>query len=295
LKLSNNFLPLPIETSALNNSKSDLFTVVSDSVTGVSYAISNSRPSESGYYLIRSELNKLFGVKNAAAIEVRFEESFSAHDNELFDPQDLLLKFRAEAESVKPQAFKILSQDEVSSYQVMQFLEKCKNLGYQNNVSLKSIGYEDKNPPYFWFAIKHSQIVAMAGIHRIEIQGKFYTRGFHRSCILPQYCGPGTGGLSRRLENSVLFSHFLKPQLGWMAERGYEGLYISTNNEFNTSIPKNSGLARSHKILTNLFSEGYALRVEPNVLFRGVYQTLWRLTLTSFNSSRIECGHSRLF
>ena len=286
---SNHFIAAP----ALSATDSSI--IVYDSQSDTTFVVRKEEQNETVYFRQKSQILQELTSATPEKIEFRFEDRISKLANGAVDSQSLLQKLRAEKELINSPIFKILSQNEVYKEQIQSFLENCEKLGYPNNVSLSSIGYYDENPPFFWFAMNGSEIIAMAGIHRIEIQGKMYTRGYHRSCILPQYCGPGIGTLSRRIENSVLFSHFLKPQLNWMTARGYEGLHITTNNELNASIPPKSGLARSHKILNKLRAGGFAEQIEKNVFLRGVHQSLWRLNLVSFNKSRIECGHERLF
>lgn len=269
--------------------------LVDDEDTRTLYVVVNGPPNEDRYYqlnnLVKESLHLYYGGK----IEIRFEEKIFKDATGLYDLSALLAKFRLENSKTKNLDIEVRPQNLVSQSDLETFLSNCRDLGYANNSNFKILGLEDQDPPFFWFAFKGSEIVAMSGIQRIEIQKKIYTRGFHRSCVLPHYCGPGGGSLSRRLENSLLFSQFLKPQLDWMSIRGYEGIFITTNNERNLNLPPRGGLARSHKILKNLEADGLVKTVERNVLLRGVYQTLWKMDLVKFNNSRIVCGHERLF
>lgn len=159
----------------------------------------------------------------------------------------------------------IFKQYEPQDYnKLLEFCDKCKDLGFHNNIDLKAIKFDRMVMPYGMFFIgidtEKDIIFTLAGVHRLpEINDRAW-RCLFRGAQLPGY----NKKFGKNIFNFLYhFSHLLYLQLNFIL-RDYPDneFYITTNIEDNN----NGDSSRMDKIIM------------PHVEKTGI----WKLYLSDF-------------
>jgi len=160
------------------------------------------------------------------------------------------------------------------------FCDKCKDLGYTNNSSFKSMKLEwCKDWGEYYCAIKDDEIVAVGGCHPLpEINENGWRINF-RGCELPG--ASPYKGLNKGNWNTITWRDFIPVFIDYCPT---DNLYITTNisNE-------HSGKAlRNHKLMGLLAKQGILDKVSDTILYY-TEQTIWKLNVQEYVKRRSFC------
>jgi len=158
------------------------------------------------------------------------------------------------------------------------FCSKAKQLGYENNSSLKAMKFDwCKEHGEFFCAIKDSEIVAVAGCHPLPEVGDTAWRIMFRGCELPQtdtFRGLGKGDW-----NSITQREMIPRFIEWCPT---DQLYISTNIHHEHS---NGKAARNHKLM-GLLAKQKILDKYSEMMLYYTEQTVWKLNINEYTRRR---------
>jgi hypothetical protein len=157
---------------------------------------------------------------------------------------------------------------------VEEFCNKCKELGWINNSSLKAIKFEStlENGGGFFGILTNDQLVSIAGYHKLPEVNQDAWRIFFRSATLPMsktnkslHREPGPRG---RVFIDAFLEHIPSKEL-----------YVTTNVS-NNEFERITRYDRSLKIASKM-KESYVTFVEEIVLYNTT-QSLWKLDVDTY-------------
>lgn len=154
---------------------------------------------------------------------------------------------------------------------VMEFMDRCDSLGYNNNNSLKHLKWDWCLEYGAWFATyKNDSIISMSGIHMFEDGYRALYRGVQtesRPC-----------GLNRYHMQSYCFAEQLPLQIEFA---GVYPVYITTNVEHDASGRMNKVDKLFHKLALHKIVNF----VEQKDTYDQI-QNVWRLNIRNYNLAR---------
>lgn len=161
---------------------------------------------------------------------------------------------------------------------LQEFCDKCKELGYQNNLSFRAMKLLwCKKHGEFWCAIKNKKIVAVAGCHSLPEVSPTAWRILFRGCELP---GNDTfKGLGKGDWNSITQREFIPKFIEWCPSKD---LYITTNVDNEHS---NGKALRNHRLMGLLAKQKILDDCGEIELFQNK-QTLWKLNINEYTRRR---------
>jgi hypothetical protein len=162
---------------------------------------------------------------------------------------------------------------------VQSFFTKCREYGFENNISVQSIKYNwatSERRGRFWTLQKDMDIVAMAGCHWApEIHQQAFRIQF-RGCELPGSDVKKT--LSRGQFNSSTFRELIPIQLAYILELGNYEIFLSVNIG-----------NRNHRAMEILEKQGFLEFYAQKELFY-TQQTIWKFNALHYNKIRTKIG-----
>lgn len=159
------------------------------------------------------------------------------------------------------------------------FCAKCKDLGYENNSSLKNMKLDwCRSNGEFFCAIKENQIIAVAGCHRFQQmqQWKNPWRILFRGCELPY--SDTFKGLGKGNWNSITQREFIPIFIDYCQS---DNLFLTTNSELNN----NSKMDRNHRCMIHLSKQKILDHVVDATIYN-VQQSVWKLNILEYTRRR---------
>jgi hypothetical protein len=152
------------------------------------------------------------------------------------------------------------------------FCRRCEELGISNNRSFQALKLEEfrDRPLKYWVAVDevNGAIVGTAGCHWLPELGDDYFRILFRGCILPEYRGAGSSGLSKSHRNSFLFRYATPLQIEWARALGGRHFVITTNVEVRGGAASTDRLFHTlerQKVVRKILSEEWLFSTRQNV------------------------------
>jgi hypothetical protein len=163
------------------------------------------------------------------------------------------------------------------------FCDKCKDLGYMNNSSFKSMKLDwCREVGKFFCAIKDDEIIAVAGCHPFEELSTYFDnpwRILFRGCELP---GKDVfKGLSKRNWNSITQREFIPI---FIRECPTRNLFLTTNIDHEHS---NGKAARNHRLMQLLSKQGILDHFKDMIIYN-THQSVWTLNIDRYEQYRSE-------
>ena len=157
---------------------------------------------------------------------------------------------------------------------LQEFCDKCKELGYSNNISFETMKLAwCKEVGEYWCAIRDNKIVAVAGCHPLPEVGERAWRIMFRGCELP---GNDTfRGLGKGDWNSITQREVIPRMIDWIPS---DELYITTNTDHDHS---NGKASRNHRLMGLLAKQGILDNCGDMILY-DVKQTIWKLNIEEY-------------
>ena len=172
--------------------------------------------------------------------------------------------------------FKILTYDDISDIET--FCKECENLGYMNNVSLKTMKFDQA---IFFGAYDGTRIVSLAGVHKLPEINEHAYRCLFRGAQLPTYTPVWSMNI---FDSGIHFSQFIYMQIIYVLEFDKDAeFYISTN--INKSSAGKS--YKMHKIMMpRLAKQGYWDLIDSNIMLFNTEQSLWKINVQYYMEAR---------
>ena len=159
---------------------------------------------------------------------------------------------------------------------LMDFIEKCKQLGYKNNLSLEVMKFDEAS---VWFATYHNnKIVGISGLHKFRDGWRALFRGAQLY--------PMPGGLSKNHMNCWMFYYHLPFVIDLVQG---DPIYITTNTENDAS----GYMTRLDKLYHILAKKEIVDHIS-NEHLRGVNQNIWKLNVDVYTKVRTNANHRLL-
>ena len=172
--------------------------------------------------------------------------------------------------------FKKLEDSDHASLQ--DFLDSCRQLGYENNTSFESIKLDTMIMPHgqFFIGLDNNTIFTFAGIHVMEPH-KY--RCLFRGAGLPRYSTGLTG-----LRASYQFIYLLDMQIDFILEHDpLAEFYITTNHN-----QENGKSSRMNDVwCPRAAKQGIMSLEDENFLYNYTLQRLWKINVSLYKQWRV--------
>lgn len=158
---------------------------------------------------------------------------------------------------------------------VLQFCNKCRDLGLENNSSLEKMKWYQG----VWFAaVDNNEIYSIAGYHKLDLDENSY-RVLFRGAQLPKY---NPNKMSKNYStNSIHWSYLLLEQVKEITQYDPNAkLYISTNAYKNNDAPSSYRLTRT--IAPLMVKRGVITLEHEGIELYHTTQNLYRLNVTEY-------------
>ena len=163
------------------------------------------------------------------------------------------------------------------------FCDKCADLGYKNNSSVKSMKLDWclNSGGKFFMTYRNEEIIALSGCHPLPEVGPATWRLLFRGVNLKNNI---FGVMSKSHMTSTGFFYHVLPQVAWAQEHGGDQFVITTN----WVNPEIKSMEKSHRTFKLLERQGLvSCLVEKMELFNTI-QTVWQLNLSKYSQLRQE-------
>jgi len=161
---------------------------------------------------------------------------------------------------------------------LQKFCDICKELGYENNSSFKSMKLDwILEVGEFWCALKNDEIIAVSGFHPLpEIHPKAW-RILFRGCELKS--SDTFVGLGKAHWNSIGFREFIPI---FIKRCPSEMLIITTNIDHDHSNGRSSKTHRAMKLMEN---QRLLINLGEKILYEK-FQSIWQLNIEEYLNRR---------
>lgn len=171
---------------------------------------------------------------------------------------------------------------------IKKFCDECKELGFLNNQSLKSIKWDwiqSVGKYYIGIDLQLNKIFTIAGYHPLPEIDNHSWRILFRGAQLPGYAFKAFS--KNQLKTSLHFAHILYYQINDILTLDAEAkIYMSTNVIDNKDAPKSARLNRSTTPI--LEAQGLITLEVKDVELYYTRQNLWRINVEEYMRQRNE-------
>ena len=172
--------------------------------------------------------------------------------------------------------FKQLEESVFPKLQI--FLDKCKELGYENNSSFDTIKLDQMKLPYgcFFIGEKDNQIITFAGVHHMS-DNKY--RCMFRGAALPGFTTGLTG-----LRASYQVIYLLNMQIDLIRSINPDSeFYVTTNIEQNKGKSSRMNTAWCPRAV----KEGIFTLEDEDFFYNYTHQRLWKIKVDEYKKWRL--------
>lgn len=161
---------------------------------------------------------------------------------------------------------------------LQKFCDTCKELGYENNSSFKTMKLDWVcEVGEFWCALKNDEIVAVAGFHPLPEINPDAWRILFRGCELK--LSDSFNGLGKAHWNSIGFREFIPL---FIKRCPSDILIITTNIDYDHSNGRSS---KTHRAMTLMEKQKILINLGEKILY-GKLQSIWQLNVEVYLNRR---------
>ena len=161
---------------------------------------------------------------------------------------------------------------------IEKFCQQCRDLGYENNASLKAMKFDSAT---FFGAFIENKLFSLAGVHIFSEINQHAYRCLFRGAQLPGFTPTWSMDI---FKSGIHFSYLLFEQINYVLNNDDQAeFYITTN----ISNPKAGSSSKLDKIMMpRLASKGYCSLYRSNYYLHNVEQNIWKINLEEYLAAR---------